>query len=68
MNIYDTIMVNSVEVGDQILIDGDPIEVTEVGEDVNDADGVIIKGFSHDSGDTATYEMPWDYEVSLWAV
>lgn len=68
MNIYDTIMADQIEVGDQVIIDGDPIEVTGRSDDDTDAAGIIVWGFSHETGDSATYTLPFDYDVELWAV
>lgn len=70
MNIYDTVEAHTIEVGDQIIIKGDPIEVTSIEEDPEaPLEGLIIKGYSHDTGDIATYDDVWfgDY-VDLWAV
>lgn len=67
MNIIDSITADTIEVGDQILIDGDPIEVTFVGES-NDIDEVIVRGFSHDTGDSETYPLYADDRFNVWAV
>lgn len=68
MNILFSVQADQIEVGDQILVDGDPIEVTGVADDVEDAAGVIVWGFSHDSGDSETYTLPFDYDVDVWSV
>lgn len=68
MNIYDTIEADSIEVGDQIIVDGDAIEVTFVGESESDDSEIIVKGFSYESGDAVDYSLPYDYTVDLWAV
>lgn len=67
VNIIDNISADTIEVGDQILIEGDPIEVTYVGE-TDDIDEIIIKGFSHDSGDRETYSLYADDYFDVWAV
>lgn len=67
VNIIDTISADTIEVGDQILIEGDPIEVTYVGE-TEDIDEIIVKGFSHDSGDSETYSLYADDYFDIWAV
>lgn len=64
---YDTIDADQIEVGDQILLDGDPIEVDDLSE-TEDADEVIVYGFSHESGDRVTVSLPYDYRIGLWAV
>ena len=68
MNIYDTIAADAIEVRDQIIVDGDPIEVTFVSESENDDSEIIVKGFSHETGDYVEYDLPFDYTVDLWAV
>lgn len=67
MNILDTIDADQIEVGDQILIDGDPIEVDDLGETEDDSE-IIVYGFSHESGDRVSIPLPYDYRVDVWAV
>lgn len=67
MDIYDTISADQIEVGDQIIVDGDPIEVMSVRE-TDDVDEVVVIGYSHESGDTETYSLFADDEFDLWAV
>lgn len=67
MNIIDNISADTIEVGDQILIDGDPIEVKSVSEG-EDIDEVIVKGYSHETGDTETYSLYADDYFDVWAV
>lgn len=67
MNIIDTIAADTIEVGDQILIDGDPIEVKFVLES-DDIDEVIVGGYSHETGDTETYSLYADDCFDFWAV
>lgn len=70
MNIYDTITADSVEVGDQIIINGDPVEVTAIHDDGVETDVTLIEiaGYSHNTGDTVFYTVgAWDL-VDLWAV
>lgn len=67
MNIIDNISADTIEVGDQILIDGDPIEVKSVSEG-EDFDEIIVKGYSHESGDTETYSLYADDYFDVWAV
>ena len=68
MNIIDSIQADTIEVGDQILVDSDPIEVTAIRDDENDGYAVIVSGYSHESGDKVEYTLPFDYDVELWAV
>jgi len=66
-NIIDTISADTIEVGDQIIIDGDPIEVTYVGE-TDDLDEIIVKGFSHETGDRETYSLFADDYYDVWSL
>lgn len=69
IQIIDTVDADEVEVGDQILIDGDPVEVTWVGDDPEaPLEGVRITGWSHESGDTVTYDLWFGDRVDLWGV
>lgn len=68
LNIIDTIQAWQVDETDQIIVDNDPIEVSTVREDEDDTDAVIITGYSHESGDSVEYTLPYDYEVEVWAV
>lgn len=69
MNIYDSITADQIEVGDQILVDGDPVEVTTVGEDPEaPLEGIRVVGYSHESGDSVTYDLWFGDYVDLWAV
>jgi hypothetical protein len=67
MNIIDTIQADQIEVGDQILVDGDPIEVRSL-PDTYDLDEVVVVGYSHETGGIETYSLPFDYDVEIWAV
>lgn len=51
----------------QIIIDGDPVEVKSAvwGED---EDEVVVKGYSHESGDSVTYTLFADDEFDVWSV
>lgn len=65
MDIYDTITADSIEVGDQVLIENDPIEVSRV---IDSGDAIMVKGYSHLTGDEANYILTPDATVGLWAV
>lgn len=67
MNIIDNVSADTIEVGDQILVEGDPIEVKEVRE-TDDIDEIVIVGYSHESGDTETYSLYADDYFDVWAV
>lgn len=65
VNVYDTITADSVEEGDQILVnDIDPVEVSSV---IDSGDSIMVKGYSHLTGDNAVYILAADAEVSLWS-
>lgn len=69
MNIIDTIQADQIEVGDQILVDLDPIEVSYVGDDPEaPLEGIRVMGYSHESGDTVTYDLYFSDDVNVWSV
>jgi hypothetical protein len=66
MTIYDTIEAGTIEDGDQILWQDDVLEnvvVTNL-----DRDYITVTGYSHNTGDKETYEIPVDSLVDLWMV
>lgn len=63
MNIYDYVPAHTVETGDQIAYTNDLIEVKDI---VDSGEAIIIKGFSHVTGDSVTYILSCDTEVGLW--
>lgn len=65
MNIYDYVAAHTVEEGDQIAYTNDLIEVTSK---VDSTDSIMLKGFSHVTGDSVTYIISADTEVGLWTV
>lgn len=65
--ILDTISADSIEIGDQVIIEGDYIEVTYVGE-TDDIDEIVVKGFSHETGGKETYSLYADDYYQTWAV
>ena len=67
VNILYTVSADTIEVGDQIIVDGDKIEVSYVGY-TDDIDEIVVKGFSHDTGDTETYSLYADDYYDVWAV
>lgn len=67
MEIFDSISADTIEVGDQIIVDGDPIEVQAILHDFGqDIDEVLIRGYSHESGDSATYSLYADDYFDVW--
>lgn len=65
VNIYDYVPAHTVEEGDQIAYTNDLIEVTEK---VDSGESIMLRGFSHVSGDSVTYIIGADVEVGLWTV
>lgn len=68
MNIIDTMQAWQISDGDQIVVDNDHIEVKTFREDDSDNDAVIVTGYSHDSGDSVEYTLPFDYDVDVWGI
>ena len=65
--IIDTVPAYSIEVGDQIIVDGDYIEVKSITE-TDDLDEIIVKGYSHITGDTEAYELYADDTFDVWSI
>lgn len=65
--VIDNISADTIEVGDQIIIEGDLIEVKSV-LDSDDIDEVIVMGYSHQSGDTERYSLYADDYFDVWSV
>lgn len=69
LNIFDSVPAHTVEVGDQIIIDGDPIEVRKVEDDPEaPVEGIRFTGYSHETGDTVVYDVYFDDEYDVWGV
>lgn len=66
--VHDTIDADQIEDGDQIIIDGEPLEGVTVTDDVDDFDGIRVTGFSWETGDEVIHVLPFDYSVELWSV
>lgn len=62
MRIYDHITADAIDEGDLVFYQNDYIEVTSKIDDGS----ILIKGYSHTSGDTVTYILTADTEVGLW--
>jgi hypothetical protein len=65
MNVYDYVTADTLESGDQILFQNDPMEVSDI---VDSGDSIMVKGYSHLTGDSVTYILTPDAEVGLWTV
>jgi hypothetical protein len=61
--VIDSVMAETVEVGDFVVIEGDHVEVRTV----TDEDVITIGGYSHDTGDDVSYDVdPFDY-LDIWS-
>lgn len=67
MEIIDNVSADAIEVGDQIIVEGDYLEVKTV-TDSDDIDEIIVSGFSHTSGDIETYHLFADDYFDIWTV
>ncbi len=67
MDIYDYVQAHTLgEVeSEQIVVNDDYLEVSSV---IQERSTVVVKGYSHNTGDTATYVLNYDQEVGLWAL
>jgi hypothetical protein len=66
MEVYDFVEADTLDEHDQIVVnDVDYLELSKV---VKDGDSVLVTGYSHISGDVATYILNYDQEVGLWTV
>lgn len=70
IEVHDVIEAHRIEINDKILIlndEGaeDPIEVTFK---LDETDVVMIKGYSHLTGDIEVYILPPDRQVELWTI
>ena len=65
--VYDSISADTIEVGDQIIIDNEPIEVRSISE-TEDPDEIVIRGYSHDTGDVEQFSLYADDYYDLWSI
>lgn len=67
--VIDTIAADTIEVGDQVIIDNDLIEVTEVTDDPEcPLEGVRVVGYSNETGDKVTYDLYFGDYFEVWSV
>lgn len=64
-NVYDYVPAHAVEENDFIAHETDLIEVKEI---IDSGDSIMVKGYSHVTGDSVTYIIKADQEVGLWTV
>lgn len=65
--IIDTVPASSLEEGDQIVIEGDLVEIRAVRE-TDDIDEVVVTGYSNETGDVEHYSLYADDYFDLWGV
>jgi len=67
MEVYDWVTADTLgdEPNEQIVFENDYIEVSRV---IDSGDAIMVKGYSHITGDDVTYILTPDTEVGLWAV
>jgi hypothetical protein len=71
VNVYDYVTADKIEEPsadndwkvDQVFYQNDPFEVKHV---VDSGDAIMLKGYSHLTGDDVTYVLTPDTEVGLW--
>lgn len=67
--IIDNISADTIEPGDQIIVDGDLVEVTEVMDDPEaPLEGIRIVGYSNESGDRVTYDLYFADHFDVWSI
>lgn len=65
MDVYDFVSADTIDEGDQILYQNDPVEVSNV---IDSGDSIMVKGYSHLTGDSVVYILNPNTEVGLWTV
>lgn len=68
MTVIDSIAAWQIDEGDQIIVEGDPIEVAVVIHSTTDPDEILVAGYSHESGDYVEYPLYADDSFDLWTV
>jgi hypothetical protein len=63
VEVYDYVRVDTLEDGDNVTYNNDVLEQVTV---MDETDTIMVRGYSHISGETATYFIPVDTEVGLW--
>ena len=60
---------DQIEVGDQIIVDQELIEVTKVEDDPEaPLEGIRVTGYSNETGDLVIYDMHYSESVPVWSV
>lgn len=64
MEILTAIEGYSIDLGDQVIIDDEPVEVKSIDDQ---GDIIYVKGYSYTTGDLEQYEVLPDSEYNLWS-
>jgi hypothetical protein len=67
INIIDSISADTIANGDQIIVQGDPIEVRGITY-TDDIDEVIVKGWSWTEGDVVEHSLYADDYFDVWVL
>lgn len=65
--IIDNISADTIENGDQIIIEGDLIEVKTV-EPTSDPDEVLVHGYNNTTGDMESFSLYADDYYDVWSI
>jgi len=57
---------DQIEIGDQVIIYGEPVEVTAINDEMGDK--IIISGYSHATGDREIYTIGHNDRFEVWGV
>lgn len=70
IEVYDYVPANTLEDGDKVSLKNEEggIDYLEDVRVIKDDPAVMVKGYSHVTGDNSTYILDWDAEVGLWMV
>lgn len=70
MEIYATESVGNLDSDDKIVYTNEEgaDDVIELDTKIDSGDSILLKGYSHISGDNVTYILNADVEVGLWRV
>jgi hypothetical protein len=67
METFYEVDADEVEIGDQIIIDGEPVEVVSL-PPAQSIDEIIIRGYSHSTGDRETYTVKYNQRFEVWGI
>ena len=68
METFYQVDADQIEQGDQILVYGDPLEVTKIMDDPDDDSQLIICGLSYNTGDIERYPVKFNERFEVWGV